>query len=130
MKLVIGGAFQGKRAYACQAFHIEETDIADGADCERNAIFRIKMLVHFQEYVRRFIEEADFLKVLPEELIKRNPGVVLVTNELGYGVVPMDAFDRNYRETHGRLCCALAKEAEQVHRVVCGIGTVIKDTGV
>ena len=127
MRFVIGGAFQGKRAYACQAFQIEETAVVDGAVCERDAIFQAEMLVHFQEYVRRFLGEEDFLKELPGELLRRNPGVTLVSNELGYGVVPVDAFDRNYREIHGRLCCALAKEAREVHRVICGIGTVIKD---
>ena len=34
--------------------------------------------------------------------------------------------DREYREAVGRLCCSLAREAVEVHRVVCGIGTVIK----
>ncbi|MCI9019059.1 MAG: cobinamide kinase, partial [Lachnospiraceae bacterium] len=51
---------------------------------------------------------------------------VIVVNELGSGVVPIDAFDRNYRETTGRICCELAKKAREVHRVVCGIGMVIK----
>ena len=49
-----------------------------------------------------------------------------MTNELGYGVVPTDSFDRAYREKTGRVCCRIAKEADEVHRVVCGIGTVIK----
>ena len=33
--------------------------------------------------------------------MQKNPDIVLVSNELGYGVVPIDAFDRNYRETTG-----------------------------
>ncbi len=126
MKLVIGGSFQGKKSYALETFHIEEAALADGAVCKRDAVFTAGMLIHFQDYVRRFLIEEDFLQALPKELLKRNPEIILVTNELGYGVVPVDAFDRKYREAHGRLCCALAKEAEQVHRVVCGIGTVIK----
>ena len=51
---------------------------------------------------------------------------MLVTNELGYGVVPIDKFDRAYREKTGRVCCQAARRASEVHRVVCGIGTVIK----
>ena len=31
---------------------------------------------------------------LAEKLIQCNPGVLLVSDEVGYGVVPMDAFDR------------------------------------
>ena len=49
-----------------------------------------------------------------------------MTNELGYGVVPVDAFDRLWREKTGRICTELAGKAEEVHRVVCGIGMVIK----
>ena len=30
------------------------------------------------------------------------------------------------REKTGRICCRIAKEAGEVHRVVCGLGTVIK----
>ena len=62
-----------------------------------------------------------------ERLKQENPKVILVTNELGCGVVPVDQFDRVYREKTGRICCQIAREAVQVHRVVCGIGTVMKD---
>ncbi len=127
MKLIIGGAFQGKQAYARNIFPMEEEQIIDGADCGREAIFTAGMVLHFHEYIRRFLEEEAFLQELPEALRKRNPKVVLVINELGCGVVPMDAFDRKYRERAGRVCCALAREAQEVHRVLCGIGTVIKE---
>ena len=51
---------------------------------------------------------------------------IIVCNELGCGVVPMDAFERAWRERTGRLGCELAKQAEAVYRVTCGIGTRIK----
>lgn len=127
MKLVIGGSFQGKKAYAQETFHIEETDMTDGALCERDAVFTARLVLHFHEYIRRFLGDAEFLEALPGRLKDQNPRVILVFNELGSGVVPVDAFDREYRERAGRLCCALAGEAEQVHRVLCGVGTVIKD---
>ena len=53
-----------------------------------------------------------------EELLQKNPDLILVTNELGYGVVPVDRFDREYREKPGRVCCAIAKQATEVHRVI------------
>ena len=64
---------------------------------------------------------------LAGKLIRENPNIILVTDEVGYGVVPVDAFDRAYREAVGRVCTELAAFSTRVTRVVCGIGTVIKD---
>jgi len=126
MILVIGGAFQGKRAYAAQALSIPEEELIDGGSCDWEAIFRAAGIRDFQEYIRRSLLDKRDVGTLVEELVSRNPEVEVIANELGSGVVPVDAFDREYREVTGRICCALAKEAQEVHRVVCGIGTVIK----
>lgn len=125
MILVTGGCFQGKTAYACKTFGVPEEETADGAVCPPEALYQTRLLYHFHEYIRRLMEAGQELPV--ERLLQENPDVILVTNELGYGVVPVDRFDRAYREKTGRICCRIAKEARQVHRVVCGIGTVIKD---
>lgn len=125
MILVTGGCFQGKTQYACETFGICREETVDGASCPLEDLYRTKLLYHFHEYIRRLMKAGQELSV--ERLAKENPGVVLVTNELGYGVVPTDRFDREYREKTGRVCCRIAREAAQVHRVVCGIGTVIKD---
>ena len=61
-----------------------------------------------------------------DDLTKNNPSIYIVCNELGNGVVPMEAFDRRYRETVGRICCNIAKQAEEVIRIVCGIPIVLK----
>ena len=126
MILVTGGAFQGKKAYAMETFSLEEEDFADGESCPWDAVFRSKGIFHFHEYIRRCLRAGREVGPLAEEIFRQNPETVIVVNELGSGVVPMDAFDREYRETAGRICCALAKDAKEVHRVVCGIGMVIK----
>lgn len=61
-----------------------------------------------------------------EEVVSENPDVIFIVNELGCGVIPMDVQDRRYREMVGRICCDLAKEAKEVHRVVCGVGEILK----
>lgn len=124
MILVTGGCFQGKKAYAYETFGIERGEGADGATCPMEALYTTKLLYHFHEYIKRMMESGQEWSLA--RLKKENPNIVLVTNELGYGVVPVDRFDRAYREKTGRICCEIAKEASQVHRVVCGIGTVIK----
>lgn len=127
MKLVIGGAFQGKKAYAKQHLKIKEEDMADGKDASYEALFHCRCIYHFHEWIKKGIEEKWDLKNLAKELLKRNPEVLIITNELGYGVVPVDAFDRTYRETTGRICTEIAAVCEQVIRVSCGLGMVIKD---
>ncbi|WP_242998335.1 bifunctional adenosylcobinamide kinase/adenosylcobinamide-phosphate guanylyltransferase [Blautia sp. OF03-13] len=59
-------------------------------------------------------------------LLQKNPEICIVTNELGYGVVPIEPFDRKWREKTGRICTELAAKADSVTRVVCGIGILLK----
>ena len=94
--------------------------------CEYDSIFQVPMIYHFHEYIKRRMQEGLPYKEMAGDLIRRNPDLVIVTNELGYGVVPVDAFDRQYREDVSRLCCELAAASDQVWRVCCGIGTCIK----
>ena len=58
-----------------------------------------------------------------EQLLQKD---VVICDEIGGGLVPMEKDERQRRERVGRLCVALAREAAQVIRVVCGIGQVIK----
>lgn len=73
------------------------------------------------------MKAGNDISSLAEDLIRVNPDLILVSDEVGYGVVPIDAFDRAYREVVGRICTKLAAYSHRVTRVACGIGTVIKD---
>lgn len=125
MKMVIGGAFQGKHSYAERTFGIQE-GWADGLTCSLEDIYTCRGMKHFHEYVKMLVREKKDYQEFVKELFEKNPDICLVVNEIGYGVVPMDRFDREYRETVGRICEQLAAGSEEVHRVMCGIGTVIK----
>ena len=61
-----------------------------------------------------------------QRLIADNPDIIIISDEIGYGVVPVNKFDREWREAVGRISCYLAEKAENVIRVVCGIGNKIK----
>lgn len=126
MKMIIGGVFQGKKAFARELTGICPTEAADGMTCAWDDIYQAPMITHFHEYIRRRMQENLPYKEVAKELMERNPDVVIVTNELGYGVVPIDAFDRRYREDTGRICCELAAFSQEVWRVCCGIGSCIK----
>lgn len=126
MRLITGGAFQGKLDYAQNILHIDKKDVVDGLTCSWEELQKAKSVNHFHLWIDRMLREEQDVKELVEQLITANPTVVILVDELGCGIVPMDAHDRNYREVTGRICCQLAAAAEEVHRVICGIGTVIK----
>lgn len=52
--------------------------------------------------------------------------VVLVTNEVGMGIVPENRLARHFRDIAGRVNQRLAQAADHVWLVVCGIGVKIK----
>ncbi len=71
-----------------------------------------------------FTEEIDALMTALPML----PGqVILVSNEIGFGVVPMGAITRFYVDELGRLNQKLAAAADRVRLLVAGIPVAIKD---
>ena len=58
------------------------------------------------------------LEKLAEQLCRKE---VVIATETGCGVVPIDAAEREAREAAGRLSILLAKRAQKVIRVWCGL---------
>jgi adenosylcobinamide kinase/adenosylcobinamide-phosphate guanylyltransferase len=52
--------------------------------------------------------------------------IILVTNEVGWGIIPSDAATRRYRDWAGRLNQHIGKIASEVYLCVCGIPIKIK----
>lgn len=124
MVLIIGGAYQGKRLYAEELY--PNVAWLDGRTCKEEDIFRCQGIHHFHSYIQRMMREGKDLENFAGKLMTENPGLILVSDEIGCGIVPVDPFDRQYREMTGRVCTQLAACAEEVYRVVCGIGMRIK----
>lgn len=51
---------------------------------------------------------------------------VVISQEVGCGLVPVEPEQRRFREAVGRLNCLLAESAETVERVCCGLGMRLK----
>lgn len=51
---------------------------------------------------------------------------IVISTEVGGGVVPIDPAERAAREAAGRLACLLAARADCVVQLFCGIPTVLK----
>jgi adenosylcobinamide kinase/adenosylcobinamide-phosphate guanylyltransferase len=52
--------------------------------------------------------------------------VILVTNEVGCGIVPENALARQFRDAAGRLNQMAAESASEVHWMIFGVGLRIK----
>ncbi|MBU3092921.1 bifunctional adenosylcobinamide kinase/adenosylcobinamide-phosphate guanylyltransferase [Clostridium sp. CM028] len=67
-------------------------------------------------------EVAVFL----DEAEKNLKTIILVTNEIGSGIVPEYKMARVFRDIAGRVNQYIASRAQEVHMVVCGIPIKIK----
>ncbi len=65
---------------------------------------------------------------LIEALERRRGPTVLVSNEVGMGIVPDNRLARDFRDAAGTLHGALAARAEHVHFMVAGIPMIVKGT--
>lgn len=129
MIFIIGGRNQGKLDYVMSLKQFTDKDIADCHNCSEDDVVRKCVIYNFDLLIKRLLKKYDNPDVVKEtvrEIIDSNPEAIIISNEIGYGVVPTDSFDRTYRELTGRISCDIAKRAVQVHRVICGIGTIIK----
>ena len=63
---------------------------------------------------------VDEAREIASALAKREAPAVVVTNEVGLGIVPMNALARRYRDTLGRVNATFVAEAEGAYLVVAG----------
>lgn len=123
MILIFGGAYQGKLDYAKKNFDIETVcDCSDGAapDFAADAIYGIDGFV--KQCACNEKEAADWFDKRREEWQDK----ILIMTDVSQGIVPMEPELRAFREMNGRLMLRLAAEADEVHRVFCGIGKRVK----
>ena len=77
----------------------------------------------------RMLAKADLDAEIPrleQALAHRTGAAVLVSNEVGYGIVPDNALARGFRDAQGRLNQRLAARADRVVLVVAGLPLVVK----
>jgi adenosyl cobinamide kinase/adenosyl cobinamide phosphate guanylyltransferase len=60
-------------------------------------------------------------------LAKREASAVAVSNEVGLGIVPVNALARRYRDTLGRVNAIFASEADRAFFVVAGKALPLED---
>ena len=108
MILILGGAHMGKATWAAAKYGLRAEDFCD---------LRQGFVPHKRCYCH--LEAIDELPPFPEDAI-------VIARELGSGIVPMDADLRQKRERHGAHLQILARQADRVVRIFCGLAEVLK----
>lgn len=143
MELIIGGCFQGKSAFARERYQeltgtavsMEEWFLAaaDGRRSEWEAAWTAPAVEHMEQYIRRVSLSEGTMEDKKQRIFhwidmidRENPQTILVMDEVGCGVVPMERTERDYRDLAGYAGQCAAKKAVCVYRVFCGVGRKIK----
>lgn len=127
MKLVIGGAAQGKLEYVLFKHDVEKNMVWDGVlPIDMKLDENIVIINHFHQWVKSRMISGGCPEDEIMSFLDCNGDCIIICDEIGNGIVPTDAFEREYRERVGRILVQLAKSAEEVERVICGIGQKIK----
>ena len=156
MIMITGGAFAGKLEFARAHFGLNEDEIVDGTDCAPEDVFTAKCIVHYERLIRRLMETdgrdvrcgaggadeemeavgtdgASKCKNLwpltfTDRLLCENPDAIVIMDEIGSGIIPLEKSERLWREQTGRAGCRIAGYADTVIRLCCGIPEIIKGT--
>lgn len=126
MIIITGGAFSGKKDYAKKRFGFSDKEILNGGSCPFDNIFSAKCIADYQFIVKRLLEENADAQAFTERLCKENPNAIVIINEIGAGIIPLEKSDRIWREETGRSGCLIARNSGEVIRLACGIPTTIK----
>ena len=124
MILIFGGAYQGKLEYAKENWNISDDDIFT---CMEKLELDPDKKVYYG--LEKFIYACVLEGKEPKDVISQigdTSGKIFIVNDISQGVVPIEADRRAWREAVGRTMLWLGKNADEVHRVFCGLGQRLK----
>lgn len=126
MILITGGAFQGKTDYVMKNYNIFQSDIKSGKIMSLSEYSEIKCINNFHILIKRLLDNfIDPIKVA-KDIIMKNPEIIIIINDIGNGIVPIEKSERIWREQVGKTGCYLAKKSDEVIRIICGCAVKIK----
>jgi len=129
MHLIFGGYAQGRLSYALKTYHKNRADVFDCAAQPLSDWNGQTVLYHLESLVSQALQQNKAPLTLLQEAIPNWLDCILITQEVGCGLVPISAEDRQWREAVGRMNAQLAAQAETVERIFCGLSMQLR-TGV
>lgn len=134
MRLFIGGFAQGKTEYVKGLF--QAAQIYDESTVQKLYMSADELRVdgqvilnHLHLCIRGMLLEGKKQEDVEETIaaiIENYPDILIICDEIGNGVVPVDGFEREYREITGRILIDIAKKSESVERIICQLPMKLK----
>ena len=131
MKLVIGGYAQGKlqtmvRTLSNAQYVAFDGELPKEEQLHSDAKEKLIIINHLHLWVKEQMLQNKNPKEEILSFLEKHRECMIISDEIGNGIVPLDAFEREYREHTGRILIELAGKADEVVRVLCGIQQKIK----
>lgn len=126
MIFIIGGSYQGKREYALEKFNLTDQDLFICTEDTIEIDFSKRIIANIERFALGCIRRNEEPQEYWEKHLGKLQNSILISDDISCGVVPIDATIRAWREATGRANNYLARKADQVIRVFCGLGQVIK----
>ncbi|MBD8027719.1 bifunctional adenosylcobinamide kinase/adenosylcobinamide-phosphate guanylyltransferase [Ureibacillus sp. Re31] len=135
MRIVIGGAYNGKRKFvieklkssALDNYDFFEGEIPSGRSYTKNEAV---VIGNFEKIIPQYIEleEEQIATHIYDKLLKleKETNVICICTDMGRGIVPLQKEERKLRDTCGRLYQKLFAESESVIRIWYGIPQLLK----
>lgn len=129
MILIIGGAYHNKLAYALKTYNILKEDMQNGRQCPVNEAFSKKGIYNLHLLIKRYMEQGllnseNYFQII--EQINNSNIEIIICNEIGSGIIPLDKFEREYRDMVGRIVSELSAISHKVERIYYGIPTILR----
>lgn len=143
MRLIIGGSFQGKLEYAQKIIKEENSEFQVLDESCLPELPEIKRMIsrmpvgqkktliinHLHLIVKQLGSQQrvnEWLEQIRRICTDSHADLIVISDEVGSGLIPLSPEDRCFREDVGRVLCETAGKADRVVRMVCGIPCVIK----
>ena len=125
MILIFGGSYQGKLEFAKETFGVTENDVFT-CTVDSEIDWSKKVLYNLDQSFLRHVREGKESREVLKDHLDQLKDKILIVNDISQGIVPMERENRDWREMTGRAMLYISKEADEVDRVFCGLGSKIK----
>lgn len=124
MRIIIGGVYNGKRAYVKERLVGGEAFTWFAGELPTGTVENV-VVTDLDKWLMQFEGNEETASQMVMNALENRNSIVILT-DMSRGIVPIDAKDRALRDACGRLYQKLIAQAEEVIQIWYGIPKKIK----